>query len=226
VISLSHGHQRRGHPPRKPPQDFVRRQLTDATAAEPRSLPAAAPPITLTGLRALFRPQAYVVQVVPGLRIGSLTSARQARRLMAEGINCVVDVRPEGDTALRWPEGVLFTRVPMGGERLPTVSQLLEAASFVVSLMSVGNEVLVHCRDGLDRAPVVACAALILQGSSVAEARQRIAACRGDAALREDQVPLLREIEAGLPTTVDGPAAELVGHEVRPTATLTTASQL
>ena len=52
----------------------------------------------------------------------------------------------------------------MGSERLPSADQLLEAASFVIVLMNLGNEVLVHCKNGLDRAPMVACAALILQG--------------------------------------------------------------
>jgi hypothetical protein len=185
-------------------------------------VPGARPPASRPGLSALLGWRSDVVQVVPGLRIGSVSNAHQARRLVAEGVNCVADVRPEAYPAVSWPEGVCFTRIPMGSERLPSADQLLEAASFVIVLMNLGNEVLVHCKDGLDRAPMVACAVLVLQGTSLAEARERIGACRPEAAPRDDQLPLLRELEASRPAPFDDWGTELVGRHVEaPTAVAT-----
>jgi hypothetical protein len=67
------------------------------------------------------------VTVVPGLRIGSLASRRQARRLVADGVNCVVDLRPNTLDPVKWPDRILFTRLAMPGDRSPSADELLEA---------------------------------------------------------------------------------------------------
>jgi protein-tyrosine phosphatase len=159
------------------------------------------------GLWALLGLRADVVKVVPGLWIGSVSGRRQARRVVAKGVNCVVDLRPESFAPLPWPDGIIFTRIPLAGDRVPTNDELREAATVVTTLVRLGHEVLLHCESGLGLAPMVACAALILQSWSLAGARLRVTECCPSVSLREDRLATLAEFETR--------RVESVGHASR-----------
>jgi protein-tyrosine phosphatase len=152
-----------------------------------------------------------MVTVVPGLRIGSVANRHQARRVVAKGVNCVVDLRPDTFDPVTWPDGIIFTRIAMPRDRSPSTHELLEAAAFVGSLMRFGNELLLHCENGLERAPMVACAVLLLQGCSMTEAKERLAACRPNADLRLDQLTVLRDLQAAWFKSFDTGSPELTG---------------
>jgi hypothetical protein len=154
------------------------------------------------------------VTVVPGLRIGSVASRRQARRLVADGVDCVVDLRPNTLDPVKWPDGILFTRLAMPGNRSPSADELLEAAAYVSALMLCGNELLLHCENGLERAPMVACAVLLLHGWSLTETRARLAACCPKADLRTDQLTALLDLDSARFVSPDAGGVELTGRHV------------
>ena len=199
--------------------DSTGRQLPTAPRGRLRGprLPwqRAHPEVSATaGLWALLGWRADVVKVAPGLWVGSVSGRRQARRVVAKGVNCVVDLRPESFAPLSWPDGIIFTRIPLAGDRVPTTDELLEAATFITTLVRLGHEVLLHCESGLGLAPMVACAALILQSWSLAGARLRLTECCPSVTLREDQLAMLAEFETRRVESVGHASREVIGQHV------------
>ena len=72
--------------------------------------------------------------------------------------------------------------------------------------MRQGDVVLVHCRAGLERAPTVACAALLCSGWSLAEAYRRVIERRRAAAPTADQLAALSALADRIrPASTSGP---------------------
>jgi hypothetical protein len=140
------------------------------------------------------RPDA--ARVIPGLWVGSAPSVRQARRLANGGISVVVDLRREGGAPTTWPETVRVVQIPFEDHGTPTVGEVSSAASRISRLLRDGEEVLVHCRAGLERSPTIVCAVLMLQGWSLADAYRRVAEARAGAAPTEGQLGVLRSLAA------------------------------
>ena len=138
------------------------------------------------------RPDA--VRVIPGVWLGSAPSTAQARRLAREGITVVVDLRAEAAERAAWPGTVRVVPIPMVDHGTPTAAEVSSAASQVSRLVRDGEEVLVHCRAGLERSPTVVCATLMLQGWSLADAYRRVTEARSGAAPTEGQLSVLRSI--------------------------------
>ncbi len=134
-------------------------------------------------------------EVVPGLWVGAAPDRRQARQLAKEGIDAVVDLRREGgEPESAWPDGVDVTLVGLDDHGSPTTEELGAAAQTVVELMRRGRRVLVHCRAGLERAPTVACATLVLQKWPLDQAYRRIVESRPEARPTEGQLAALRAL--------------------------------
>lgn len=138
------------------------------------------------------------VEVIPGLRIGSCPSRRQARRLADDGVNCVVDLRAEAPHEPVWPQGFPTTRVALVDHGTPSVTELRDAAEEVRRLIGEGHQILLHCRMGLERAPTVAAATLMLQGWSFGEALDRVRSVRPRAMPTRGQLEALRGLEREL----------------------------
>jgi atypical dual specificity phosphatase len=151
----------------------------------------------------MFRTRPDAVRVIPGLWIGSAAAARHASRLAREGIDCVVDLREEGADAGHWPAGVLVTHVPLVDHGAPTVEELRDTASTVYVLVCQGHEVLVHCHAGVERTPMVVCAALLLMGWSLTEAYQRVLEARPESAPTDGQLATLRALAGELSSRQD-----------------------
>ena len=133
--------------------------------------------------------------VVPGLWVGAAPDLRQARRLVRDGVNAVVDLRSEGNVSENvWPSEVEVMRVGLQDHGSPTVDELRAAAQAVSGLMRRGREVLVHCHAGIERGPSVACATLVLQGWPLDEAFRRVTASRPRALPTDGQLAALREL--------------------------------
>jgi protein-tyrosine phosphatase len=136
-----------------------------------------------------------VARIIPGLWVGSAPSTRQAKRLTGGGITAVVDLRAENGEVTDWPPSVQVCAVPLVDHGTPTQKALLDAAQVVGQLMSEGHEVLVHCRAGLERSATVACAVLMMQGWTLAEAYRQVTLSRRGAAPTEGQLITLRAVE-------------------------------
>ena len=140
------------------------------------------------------RPDA--VAVTPSLWVGSAPSAGQLEQLVRDGITAVVDLRAEATDGADWPGDVVVVRVPLVDHGAPTGDELRAAAERVTALLRDGRRVLVHCRAGLERSPAVACAVLMAQGWSLADAYRLVAERRRGAAPTDGQLAALRELEA------------------------------
>ena len=126
--------------------------------------------------------------------MGSAAAGRHAARLSREGIDRVVDLREQGADVGHWPPEVVITHVPLQDHGTPTLDKLRDAASTVSSLVKQGHEVLVHCQAGIERTPMVVCAALLLMGWSLPEAYQRVLEVRPEAAPTNGQLATLRAL--------------------------------
>ena len=137
-------------------------------------------------------------RVIPGLSMGSAASMRHAARLARTGIDCVVDLREERAKAGHWPPQVIFRHVPLEDHGTPSLEELRDAAVTVSSLVKQGHDVLVHCHAGVERTPMVVCAALLMMGWSLTQAYQRVLEVRPESAPTDGQLAVLRALAAEL----------------------------
>ena len=148
-------------------------------------------------VQGVFRQRAAADEIVPGLWVGSAPSSVQVAAAVTAGIDAVVDLRAEDDAVRRaWPDYVAVEVVPLVDHGTPSLEALRDAAAAVSELMGAGRTVLVHCHAGIERAPTVACAALILQGWSLEDAYRRITEHRPAAAPTDGQLSSLRMLLA------------------------------
>ena len=126
--------------------------------------------------------------------MGSAPDKRQAARLARDGIDCVVDLRQEGTIIGDWPQQVVVRHVALVDHGTPTLERLREIAATVAGLVERRHEVLVHCQAGIERTPMVTCAALLTMGWSLADAYQRVLEVRSDSAPTDGQLATLRAL--------------------------------
>jgi protein-tyrosine phosphatase len=130
--------------------------------------------------------------------MGSAASIRHPARLSRDGIDCVVDLREEGADVREWPPKILICHIPLADHGTPTIEALEAAATVVADLVKQGHGVLVHCQAGIERSPMVVCAALVTMGWTLTEAYQRVVEVRPEAAPTDGQLAALRTLAAGL----------------------------
>ena len=146
---------------------------------DPRRRGDPAPESRRSVLRLMLGRRPDAARVIPGLWVGSAPTARQAKSLAGGGISVVVDLRGEGGPPTPLARG--GPGDPRSRSRttaLPAAAEVSSAASRISRLLRDGEEVLVHCRAGLERSPTIVCAVLMLQGWSLADAYRRVAEAR------------------------------------------------
>ncbi len=94
--------------------------------------------------------------------------------------------------ATLWPEDVFTHSYPLEEYEAPDIAELRDVSIDVASLIAQGEVVYVHCRAGVQRAPTVACAALIQMGWSLADAYRVVSSRRAVTAMSEEQLAVLR----------------------------------
>ena len=144
----------------------------------------------------MFRRPPDAARVISGLWIGSAAAARHAARLARDGIDRVVDLREQGPEVSEWPPQILISHIPLEDHGTPTIEALQAAAGTVSDLVKQGHEVLVHCYAGIERTPMVVCAALVMMGWTLTEAYQRVVEVRPEAAPTDGQLAVLRTFAA------------------------------
>lgn len=140
-----------------------------------------------------------VVEVIPGLLIGSAPNARAVRSLVRLGVTHVVDLTENGVSTGAWPDGVLVERYPLVEYQAPALSALEAVGARVATDVGQGHIVLVHCRAGVQRAPMVACATLVRLGWPLADAVRLVRQRRTIADLSEAQLAVLTALSACRP---------------------------
>jgi histidinol-phosphate aminotransferase len=142
----------------------------------------------------MLRRRPDAVRVIPGLWMGSAPDKRQAASLARHGIDSVVDLREEGTNVGHWPPQVVIRHLALVDHGTPTLERLREVAATVAGLVEQGHEVLVHCQAGVERTPMVTCAALLVMGWSLPDAYQRVLEVRSDSAPTDGQLATLRAL--------------------------------
>jgi hypothetical protein len=144
------------------------------------------------------RLRADVVWVTPQLAQGARFDSRYAPLVAALGIGSVLDLREdEGhDGAMLAAAGVRYLNLPMPEFEPPVLRHLQEGVRWSLAEMASGRAVLVHCRLGVSRSPLMASAVLVGQGHSVASALAAVRKARPRRQLNDEQLACLVDFEA------------------------------
>jgi protein-tyrosine phosphatase len=135
-----------------------------------------------------------VVELVPGLLIGSAPDPRAVRVLADRGVTHVLDLRrdDEGPTG-EWPAGVTVRHEPIPDGSRPTAQQLDEVVGWVRSALDRNQRVLVHCRAGVGRSATVGIAVLVRGGMPLSQAWNLVHELRPAIAPTDAQMSALLE---------------------------------
>ena len=127
------------------------------------------------------------------LAVSRAPNPRDWRVIRAAGIAAVVDLRAEAEevSSLAHAGGLEYLRLPIEEHTAPTEAELQGVANWICERLAAGRPVLVHCRAGLGRSPLVACAALVRHGLSLEAASAMLKQGRPQAHLTEAQDALL-----------------------------------
>ena len=93
--------------------------------------------------------------------------------LAAQGITLVVSLCMDDEYVAPGPDetaGVKHESVPVEDHDVLPAAQLTELANRVADAVRAGDTVLIHCREGRGRSPMVACAVLVDLGYSLSQA--------------------------------------------------------
>ncbi len=128
--------------------------------------------------------------------------------LAAIGIGSVLDLRAETPdrSELVIPHGLTYRRVGIEeGEAVPPL-MLQELAFWVVAEVQARKSVLIHCREGRGRSPMVACAALVQLGHPLPRAFDIVRRAQPLLSLSNSQIEALEKLTE-LPRASDGDSA-------------------
>jgi len=130
------------------------------------------------------------------LALGGAPLASQWEELFAKGIGAVLEIRSEGqdDVAILEARGIPYRREEVVDHGAPTLSELYDMVQWVQDQMQQRRKVLVHCRMGLGRSAMVACATLIALGFPLNVAYSMLRRVRPNVALSPKQVNALESL--------------------------------
>jgi protein-tyrosine phosphatase len=187
------------------PQGMLERRRAKAGAQGFRAARAASP-----GLGDLLRlPARSFAERLAGALNGpyplywlsnNLAISRAPRRpewkeIAAAGITSVVDLRAEvmGDADPSRRYHIEYLRLPIEEQTLPAEAVLERLGTWISDRLGSGRQVLVFCRQGRGRSPLVACAALVSAGWTLLAAYQALNRARPEAPLTRAQQELLEQ---------------------------------
>jgi protein-tyrosine phosphatase len=152
--------------------------------------------------RARIRIAENIRLVAPGVYQGAAFPSSYAPLVAEIGIDSVLDLRDEGehDLAKLSSSGLRYNHLPIAESRAPSQVALARAVRWVTDERASGHNVLVHCRFGVSRSTVVACAILIAMGETFDSACLRIRELRPGSLERPDHLAALEMFARPTPT--------------------------
>ncbi|MBJ7596308.1 MAG: dual specificity protein phosphatase family protein [Candidatus Dormibacteraeota bacterium] len=128
--------------------------------------------------------------------------------MVRAGVSCVVDLRAAGRPDSPWPDEVQVLACPLAEYAAPDVATVAEISRQVALLIEGGGVAFLHCRAGVQRAPLVACSVLMQMGWGLPAAFRLVASRRTQSAMSDQQLEVLRTLERRLASErVDGKSA-------------------
>ena len=119
-----------------------------------------------------------ISRVAPNLYVGGQHRQRGLSRMRKLGITAVVNMREELDDGPRGLGLDHYLWVETTDDTPPTLEELTDAVRFIEQQLFEGHGVYIHCAAGVGRAPTMAAAYLISQGTTAAAAWETIRAGR------------------------------------------------
>jgi len=101
------------------------------------------------------------------LAVGGCFPIERAPELArAHGIRAIVDLREEDcdDAELLSREGIEFLHLPTTDQMGPSREWLQQGVEFTQQQIRRGNRVLIHCREGIGRSPLLALCVMVAEG--------------------------------------------------------------
>lgn len=144
--------------------------------------------ITLLNLRIhSLRGNPWWQEILPGLYLGGIPLQSHLQELQQRGIQAVYAILDDKEAQLasifgealseaNWVRaGIEYTRLRSPDRHLLSLEQLKEAAKWIHIQRNAGKAVLVHCKGGRERSPMVVMAYLMLyRGLSLKEAKTKV----------------------------------------------------
>lgn len=142
------------------------------------------------------RPALDVSWLTEDLALGAAPLDSQWEQLFALGITAVLEVRAEGvdDTAILEARGVRYRREEVADFEAPSLRQLYDMVQWIRARLDDRCKVLVHCRKGVGRSAMVACATLVALGFPLDVAYSILRSVRPNIALSPTQENALESL--------------------------------
>lgn len=101
------------------------------------------------------------------LSVSDAPTDEDLREVAAGSYSAVIDLRSEGcdDMGLLEKLGLAFLHIEIDDTYTPTTEQLDEIFAFADYFLNRGKRILVHCRNGCGRSPLIVAAILIHRGT-------------------------------------------------------------
>jgi diacylglycerol kinase (ATP) len=142
------------------------------------------------------KPALDLAWLTDDLALGSAPLASQWEALFDAGVGAVLEIRSEGqdDVAVLEARNIPYRREEVADFGAPTLTELYDMVKWVRGQMDDRRRVLVHCRMGLGRSAMVACATLIALGFPLDVAYTMMRKVRPNVNLSPKQVNALESL--------------------------------
>ncbi len=115
-------------------------------------------------------PLALNSRITPAVWVGPQFNQRGKRYLERRGVTGTVNLRVEFDDAANGLAFADYCYLPTVDDDCPSPEHLQKGVDFIRTVAADGGQVYIHCKAGVGRAPTLAAAYFIAEGSSVDEA--------------------------------------------------------
>ena len=111
------------------------------------------------------------------------------------GVKCVIDMRNETlfDQSLFESIGINYFNIPVANYFAPELDQIDNAIEYINSNISVDNNILIHCKEGVGRSSLIIIAYLITTGLDLLESMEIVRSNRWGANLNKIQFQKLKK---------------------------------
>jgi protein-tyrosine phosphatase len=158
-------------------------------------------------MRALRPPRYHLSWLTSTLAVSRAPRRSDWKTIAQAGVTSVVDLRAElmdrGEHARRYR--IEYLRLPIEEYTAPSEAVLTRLSAWIADRMDAGQLVLVFCREGRGRSPMVACSALLRQGWTLGAAYMALRRARPEASLNRAQDELLNRYAGTLAEALQPP---------------------
>lgn len=135
-------------------------------------------------------------KITSQLYVGPQYRKNGLKNLAREGIRSVVNLRIEKDDRMFGLAPARYCYLPTVDDQAPSMEDLHKGVKFIRDEILAGEKVYIHCGAGVGRAPTMAAAYLISQGSKIDEAIEMIRKVRPFIYIMPAQLEQLRRFSS------------------------------